>query len=252
MTVNRHAFITGGGSGIGLATAKALAGAGWKVTIAGRNRDRLDAALKVLPSARLQVLDVTDADAVRRVIDAAASGHGPVGLLLNNAGGVTSAPFEKTSLSVWRETLDLNLMGAVHCTQAVLPGMKAAGWGRVVNIASTAGLAGYRYVSAYVAAKHAVVGLTKALALEFAKTGITVNAVCPGYTDTGIIASAVQTISERGKRSAGEALETFTATNPQGRLVRPEEVAAAVLWLASEEAAAVNGIALPVAGGEVG
>ncbi|MGD0867324.1 MAG: SDR family oxidoreductase, partial [Rhizomicrobium sp.] len=139
----------------------------------------------------------------------------------------------------------------VHGIQAVLPGMKAMGAGRIVNIASTAGLIGYRYVSAYVAAKHAVVGLTKALALELAKTGITINAVCPGFTDTGIIASAVATISKSSNRSADEALATFTATNPQGRLVKPAEVAAAVLWLASDEAAAVNGIALPVAGGEV-
>jgi NAD(P)-dependent dehydrogenase (short-subunit alcohol dehydrogenase family) len=142
-------------------------------------------------------------------------------------------------------------MGAVHGIQAVLPSMKAKGFGRIVNIASTAGLVGYRYVSAYVAAKHAVVGLTKALALELAKTGVTVNAVCPGFTDTGIIKSAVATIAKSSNRSTDEALATFTAANPQGRLVKPEEVAAAVLWLASDEAAAVNGIALPVAGGEV-
>ncbi|MEQ1863072.1 MAG: SDR family oxidoreductase [Micropepsaceae bacterium] len=252
MTASKHAFITGGGSGIGLATAKALAGSGWNVTIAGRSKDKLDAAAKTLKGAQVQVVDVTDAGAVRVAVDAAASVFGPVGLLVNNAGGVSSAPFEKTDLAAWRETLDLNLMGVVHCTHAVLPGMKAAGWGRIVNVASTAGLVGYRYVSAYVAAKHAVVGLTKSLALEFAKSGITINAVCPGYTDTGIIASAVKTISAGGKRSADEALATFTATNPQGRLIKPEEVAAAVLWLASEEAAAVNGIALPIAGGEVG
>jgi NAD(P)-dependent dehydrogenase (short-subunit alcohol dehydrogenase family) len=252
VTVNKHSFITGGGSGIGLATATALAGSGWKVTIAGRNIDRLVAAAGALNGAQVQVLDVTNADAAHAAIDAAASAHGPVSLLVNNAGGVTSAPFEKTSLEAWRSTLDLNLMGAVHCTHAVLPGMKAAGWGRIVNVASTAGLAGYRYVSAYVAAKHAVVGLTKALALEFAKSGITINAVCPGYTDTGIIASAVKAISLGGKRTADEALATFAATNPQGRLVKPEEVAAAVLWLATEDAAAVNGIALPIAGGEVG
>jgi 3-hydroxybutyrate dehydrogenase len=139
----------------------------------------------------------------------------------------------------------------VHCARAVLPGMKANKWGRIVNIASTAGLIGYRYVSAYVAAKHAVVGLTKALALEFAKTGVTVNAVCPGYTDTDVIASAVNTIADATDRSAQDALATFTAANPQGRLVKPEEVATAVVWLASESAAAVNGIALPIAGGEV-
>ena len=249
--IGKHAFITGGGSGIGLATAKALAGAGWRVTIAGRTAARLQAAADALNGAHVQVVDVTDPDVVMSAVRAAAAACGPVQLLVNNAGGAASAPFEKTSLQAWRQALDLNLMGAVHCTQAVLPEMKTCGWGRIINIASTAGLVGYRYVSAYVAAKHAVVGLTKALALELAKSGITVNAVCPGYTDTDVIASAVKTISKASNRSAEDALATFTATNPQGRLVRPEEVAAAVLWLASEEGAAVNGITLPIAGGEV-
>lgn len=247
----RHAFVTGGGSGIGLAVAAALTGAGWRVTIAGRNVKRLEAAARGLAGAHAQPLDVTNADAVKGALRQASDALGPVQLLVNNAGGVSSAPFEKTSLDAWRQTIDLNLMGVVHCTQAVLPDMKAAGWGRIVNVASTAGLVGYRYVSAYVAAKHAVVGLTKALALEVAKTGVTVNAVCPGFTDTNIVASAVKTISEASNRSEADALSTFTATNPQGRLVRPQEVAAAVLWLASDDAAAVNGIALPVAGGEV-
>ena len=245
----KHAFITGGGSGIGLAIAGALADAGWRVTLAARNRERLEAA--AIKGARAQPVDVTDPDAVEAAVREAAAAFGPVSLLVNNAGGVASAPFEKTSLQAWRDALDLNLMGAVHCTRAVLPGMKADKWGRIVNIASTAGLVGYRYVSAYVAAKHAVVGLTKALALELAKSGITVNAVCPGYTDTKVIASAVKTISDATDRSAAEALATFTAANPQGRLVKPQEVAAAVVWLASENAAAVNGIALPIAGGEV-
>lgn len=248
----RHAFVTGGGSGIGLAIARALAGAGWRVTIAGRSKDRLDAAARTIGEVRVQPLDVTNPDAVRAAVRSTADALGPVQLLVNNAGGVNSAPFEKTSEDAWRQTVDLNLMGTVHCTQAVLPQMKAARWGRIVNVASTAGLVGYRYVSAYVAAKHAVVGLTKALALEVAKSGVTVNAVCPGYTDTDVIASAVKTISTASNRSSDEALATFTAANPQGRLVRPEEVAAAVLWLASDDAAAVNGIALPIAGGEVG
>lgn len=248
----KHAFVTGGGSGIGLATARALARAGWKVTVAGRNRERLDAAAGGLIMARAQVVDVTDPAAVEAALLASAEANGPIALLVNNAGGVASAAFEKTSIEAWRQALDLNLMGTVHCTRAVLPAMKAAGWGRIVNIASTAGLVGYRYVSAYVAAKHAVVGFTKALALELAKTGITVNAVCPGYTDTDVVAAAVKTIGVATKRSPEDALATFTAVNPQGRLVKPEEVAAAVLWLTSDDTAAVNGIALPIAGGEVG
>jgi NAD(P)-dependent dehydrogenase (short-subunit alcohol dehydrogenase family) len=241
----RHALVTGGGSGIGLAIAQALANADWRVTILGRNKAKLEAAASEIKGARIAVADVTDSQSVTQAI------REPVMLLVNNAGGVTSAPFEKTTAQSWRETLDLNLMGAVHCIRAVLPQMKAAGFGRIVNVASTAGLIGYRYVSAYVAAKHAVVGLTKALALELAKTGITVNAVCPGYTDTDVIASAVATISKATNRSEEQAMANFTAANPQGRLVKPEEVAAAVLWLASDEAAAVNGIALPIAGGEV-
>ncbi len=248
----RHAFVTGGGSGIGLAVAQALAAAHWKVTIVGRNKEKLEAAAKAISGAHFEVCDVTDAVAVQTAARTAANALGPVQLLVNNAGGVTSAPFEKTTPDgVAPDLLDLNLMGAVHCIQAVLPEMKRVGWGRIVNIASTAGLIGYRYVSAYVAAKHAVVGLTKALALELAKSGITVNAVCPGYTDTDVIAAAVRTISKSSGRTESEALANFTATNPQGRLVKPEEVADAVLWLASEEAVAVNGIALPIAGGEV-
>lgn len=249
--IAKHAFVTGGGSGIGLAIASALAESGWRVTIASRNKQKLEIAARAIKGAQMQSLDITDPDSVHAAVKAASDTAGPVQLLVNNAGGVNSALFEKISVEAWHQTIDLNLMGTVHCIQAVLPAMKASGWGRIVNIASTAGLTGYRYVSAYVAAKHAVVGLTKSLALELAKSGITVNAVCPGYTDTEVIAAAVDTISKTTKRSREEALATFTSTNPQGRLVKPEEVAAAVVWLASEEAAAVNGIALPIDGGEV-
>ena len=249
--IGKHAFVTGGGSGIGLAIAKALAQQQWRVTIAGRTKARLQTAAATIPGARIRVMDVTKPDSVEGALHAAVDANGPVHLLVNNAGAVTSAPFEKMGTSAWRQSLDVNLMGAVHCTHAVLNDMKAARWGRIVNVASTAGLVGYRYVSAYVAAKHALVGFTKALALEIAKTGVTINAVCPGFTDTDIIANAVKTISKASNRSTVDALASFTASNPQGRLVRPDEVADAVLWLASEESAAVNGIALPIAGGEV-
>jgi len=244
-------LVTGGGSGIGLAIARALAAAGWQITITGRNKEKLQAAAKAINGVDFQAFDVTDAGAFRAAVGDIRKTRGPVQLLVNNAGGVASAPFEKTGLDAWRQTIELNLMGTVHGIQAVLPEMKQNGWGRIVNVASTAGLTGYRYVSAYVAAKHAVVGLTKALALELAKTGVTINAVCPGYTDTEVIAAAVKAISKSSGRTEAEALASFTATNPQGRLVTPDEVAAAVLWLASDDAGAVNGIALPIAGGEV-
>jgi NAD(P)-dependent dehydrogenase (short-subunit alcohol dehydrogenase family) len=247
----RHALVTGGASGIGLAIARSLGDAGWIVTIIGRNKEKLEAAAGAIKGAHFDVADVTNHESVQSAVTDATVTRGPVLLLVNNAGGVVSAPFQKTSLLAWRDMLDLNLMGAVHCLQAVLPEMKQCGWGRVVNIASTAGLTGYRYVSAYVAAKHALVGLTKSLALEYAKSGITINAVCPGYTDTQVIASAAEKISHATNRSEEEARATFTSVNPQGRLVSPQEVASAVLWLASETAGAVNGIALPIAGGEV-
>jgi 2-hydroxycyclohexanecarboxyl-CoA dehydrogenase len=249
--IGKHALVTGGGSGIGLAIVRELAASGWRITIIGRNKEKLEAAAKAISGMHFEVCDVTDAGAVQTAVRAAANVHGPVQLLVNNAGGVASLSFEKTTPESFRQTIDLNLMGTVNGIHAVLPQMKESSWGRVVNIASTAGLTGYRYVSAYVAAKHAVVGLTKALALELAKTGITVNAVCPGYTDTDVIAAAVRTISKSSGRTESEVLANFTATNPQGRLVKPEEVAAAVLWLASDAAASVNGIALPIAGGEV-
>jgi NAD(P)-dependent dehydrogenase (short-subunit alcohol dehydrogenase family) len=249
--LGKHAFVTGGGSGIGLAIAKALAGGGWRVTIAGRTEARLRDVAKSVPGARIQPLDVADAVAVPEAFRATVAAAGPVSLVVNNAGSVVSARFENTSAEQWRAMLDVHVMGAVHCIRAALPQMKANGWGRIVNIASTAGLIGYRNLAAYVAAKHALMGMTKALALEVAKSGITVNAVCPGYVDTEIISSAVAKVAERTQRSREDALATFTAVNPQGRLVTPEEVAAAVSWLASDEAAAVNGIALPIAGGEV-
>jgi NAD(P)-dependent dehydrogenase (short-subunit alcohol dehydrogenase family) len=235
----RRALVTGGGSGIGLAIAQRLATDGCSVTIVGRDKDRLDAA-----GLNAIVCDIADAASVAKELTE------PFDILVNNAGIVRSAPFHKLTDVDWAGMLNTNVMGAVHVTRAVLPAMRQRGWGRIVNVASTAALKGYPYVSAYVASKHALLGLTRALALELAATGITVNAVCPGYTDTDIVRDAVATIAVRTKRSEDEARAQFTSSNPQGRLIAPAEVAAAVAYLVSEEAGAVTGQAIAIDGGE--
>lgn len=248
-TPPHHAVVTGGGSGIGLATALHLKALGYTVTIMGRNEGRLKEAGE---AAGLEtcVCDVTN-DASVELAFAKAAQSDRIDVLVNNAGGVKTGPFGKLTIADWQKALNLNLLGAVRCIEAVLPGMKERGFGRIINIGSTAGLKGYAYTTSYTAAKHAVIGLTRALSLELAKTGITVNAICPGYADTDIIRDAVTNIVEKTGRSEEDALKTFTKTNPQGRLVMPDEVAAAAAWLASDAAAAVTGIALPIAGGEI-
>ncbi|HKX07861.1 MAG TPA: SDR family NAD(P)-dependent oxidoreductase [Stellaceae bacterium] len=250
-----HAAVTGAGSGIGAASATALARAGARVTLLGRRRERLDAQVRAISeqggSAAAQVLDVTDAAAVPAAFEAAAKRFGAVDILVNNAGDAESAPFGKTSLELFERMLHVNLTGAFVCTQAVLPAMLRAKRGRIVNIASTAGIKGYPYVAAYCAAKHGLVGLTRSLALETARTGVTVNAVCPGYTETELVDQAVARIADKTGRSADAARAELAATNPMGRLMTPEEVAATVLYLCLPSSTAITGQAIVVAGGEV-
>jgi len=250
---NAHALVTGAGSGIGAATALALAQAGVRVSIAGRRMEALKRTAASLGDrvAAVAAIDVTDEAAVSNGVARIEAVAGPIDILVNNAGAAASAPFEKTDAALWSQMLASNLSSVFLVTQAVLPGMAQRGRGRVVNVASTAGLTGYAYVSAYVAAKHGVVGLTRALALEYARRGVTVNAVCPGYTDTPLVAEAAATIVAKTGRSEDEARAALAKVNPMQRLVTPEEVADTILWLASAGASAINGQAVAVAGGEI-
>ena len=246
-TAVRHALVTGGGQGIGAAVARALTGASVRVTVLGRRAETLAAIVAAGQAQAHVVADVTDAAALEATLAALP----PVDILVNNAGAAESAPFARTTREIWDRMLAVNLTAAFTATHALLPGMLLRGWGRVVTIASTAGLTGYPYVSAYVAAKHGAIGPTRALALETAGKGVTVNAVCPGYTETDLVQSSIERIAARGGRDAESVRADFTRANPQGRLVQPDEVAAAVLYLCGPGSDAITGVALPVAGGEV-
>jgi 3-hydroxybutyrate dehydrogenase len=245
-----HALITGGGRGIGRAIASALVQAGATVTVIGRNRNTLDEAVAAGAAHFAAVADVADQAAISAAI-AEAARRQPIDILVANAGIVESAPFGKSDAALFRRMMDVNFMGVVHAVQAVLPSMKERPYGRIVAVASTAGLKGYAYVSAYSAAKHAVVGLVRSLALELANTRVTVNAVCPGFTDTDLVAGSIDNIMKKTGRSHAQAVAELARHNPQGRLVTPAEVADTVLWLCGEGAGAITGQAVAVAGGEV-
>jgi 3-hydroxybutyrate dehydrogenase len=245
-----HTLVTGGGRGIGRAIALALAQSGATVTVLGRDRATLEDAIAVGAAHFAEVADVADQAAVSAAISQAAARQ-PIDILIANAGTAESALFAKSDAALFRRMMDVNFMGVVHAVQAALPSMKGRPYGRIVAVASTAGLKGYAYVSAYSAAKHAVVGLVRSLALELANTSVTVNAVCPGFTETGLVAGSVDNIMSKTGRSREQAIAELAKHNPQGRLVQPSEVADTVLWLCGEDAGAITGQAIAVAGGEV-
>jgi len=244
----KHAVVTGGGSGIGASIAASLVNAGAKVTIMGRNEDKLRDVADRTGAAR-ETADVTDRDQVATAFASAVDKFGNVEILVNNAGAAEAVPFAKMQDDLWDKTIAVNLTGVYNCTRAVTDSMLAAGSGRIINIASTAARTGYAYVAAYCAAKHGVLGLTRSLALEFAKKGITVNAVCPGYTNTDMVENALDKIVAMTGRTRDQAMADVVKSNPQGRLIEPEEVAEAVIWLCQQPS--VTGQAIAVDGGEV-
>jgi NAD(P)-dependent dehydrogenase (short-subunit alcohol dehydrogenase family) len=254
--LNQHAIITGASLGIGRAIAQELFRLGANVTLVARTESALQEAAKLLPKMPdrdwcIAPADVTDPAALKAAVDAGQKKFGSATILVNNAGLGEGIPFLELDMAAWQRAIDLNLTSAFVATQLVLPAMLKAGTGRIINMASVAGLKGIANVTAYTTAKHGLIGLTRALALECAKKGVTVNAVCPGYVDTPMIDKSVEKIVQKTSRPADEIRKTLASINPQGRFVMPEEVAAAVGWLCLPSAASINGIALPIAGGEI-
>jgi NAD(P)-dependent dehydrogenase (short-subunit alcohol dehydrogenase family) len=252
--VHRHAVVTGASRGIGSTIAATLVAHGARVSLIGRNAANLNTVANTLGDLSVAapiVADVSDSSAVDAAFEKARQQFGPVQILINNAGQAASAKFTDTDEALWRRVMAVNVDGTYLCTRQAVPDMLKIGSGRIVNVASIAGLRGGAYISAYVASKHAVIGLTRALALEFATKNITVNAVCPGYTDTGIVRDAIANIMRRTGRTEAEALESLLATNPQRRLITPEEVAHTVLWLCKPGTESITGQSIVLAGGEV-
>jgi NAD(P)-dependent dehydrogenase (short-subunit alcohol dehydrogenase family) len=248
----QHAFVTGGGTGIGAAVARRLASAGAKVTIAGRRPAPLEATTHSIASKGGHVLaDVTNEASVRAAFERAVVARGPLTILINCAGLAQSLPAAKTSLALWNDTIAVNLTGTFLCSREFLSQLPRDASARIVNVASTAALKGYAYVSAYCAAKHGVLGYTRALAAELADRPITVNAVCPGYTDTPLLDEAVAHIVRVTGRSTDTARAELAKTNPQNRFIQPDEVADVVHWLCLPTSASITGLAVPVAGGEI-
>ena len=265
----RTAIVTGAGRGIGLAIAQTLAEAGAQIILLGRDLPRLQQAAASLPLSRLTsqptspptsnpsrahfclAVDIADETAVLRAFETIRAACPRVDILINNAGQAESAPLARTDSALWQRMLGVNLNGSFYCSRAVIGAMLKQDYARIINVASTAGLVGYAYVSAYCAAKHGVIGLTRSMALEAAGTSLTVNAVCPGYTETDMVSDAVRNIAAKTGRSEQDARASLSANNPQGRLITPQEVAQTVLWLCQPHAASITGQAISISGGEV-
>lgn len=250
MSSPRHALVTGGGSGVGAAIALALAEAGVDVTICGRRAQPLEALAGRHERIHAQSADVTDEASVQALYETAERARGAFDIVIANAGTATSAPAHRTTLDDWNRLVNVNMTGAFLTVKPALQPMAKRGSGRIIFIASVAGLKGYAYVAPYVASKHGVIGLMRALSVELVKTGVTVNAVCPGYVETDMLEESIERVVEKTGRSREEARHGFVEANPHGRLIQPQEVAAAVLWLVSPEAASVTGQSISISGGE--
>lgn len=246
----RHALVTGGGTGIGLAVAASLAAHGATVTITGRRPEPLDAAAQTHGFLAL-TMDVTNENSVSQGFEKASQIHGPITICVANAGIAEGGNLAKTPLADWRRTMATNLDGAFLSFRAALPGMMAADWGRLIAVSSIAGLRGLKGATAYTASKHGMIGLIKGLAADLARTGITANALCPAYVDTAIVADSAGVIARRTGKSVDEARQSMISINPHGRLIAPEEVAAAAIWLCDPGSGSVNGQAIEIAGGEL-
>lgn len=247
MLAGRRVLITGGGTGVGADMARGFAAAGAEVVVAGRRSEPLQAVAASAQGVRAIVADVADETGVAQLFAAA----GPVDIVVANAGAAESAPLARTTVDMWQRMVAVNLTGVFLTLRAGVRQMEGRGWGRLITVASTAGLKGYPYVSAYTAAKHGAVGLTRAVAQEVAGAGITANALCPGYLDTEMTERTIANIMSTTGRSYDDALNALTRTNPQGRLIEPAEVTAAALWLCGPGSDAINGQAIAIAGGEL-